>query len=177
MTQAEIAGGALTATNELPSKGHRLNEFKLASTLGHEIKLSDYRGRANLVLIFGDRQEPTTSLAALLANEYAEIRNEQAEVLLVLQSSLARAARMQRELKLPFPVLSDQDGHLHCNIGAIDSQQNPGTTVYITDRFGEVFGVYRTCEGTPLPSLKEILDWLEFINSQCPECGAPEWPV
>jgi hypothetical protein len=21
------------------------------------------------------------------------------------------------------------------------------------------------------------LDWLEFVNSQCPECEPPEWPL
>jgi hypothetical protein len=30
---------------------------------------------------------------------------------------------------------------------------------------------------TALPDAKEILDWLVFINVQCPECRVPEWPA
>jgi len=49
--------------------------------------------------------------------------------------------------------------------------------VYITDQFGEVFAVYRTREGQSLPNIADILNWLEFVNAQCPECEAPEWPI
>jgi hypothetical protein len=28
-----------------------------------------------------------------------------------------------------------------------------------------------------LPGAKEILNWLVFINIQCPEWGVPEWPL
>jgi hypothetical protein len=45
------------------------------------------------------------------------------------------------------------------------------------DRFAEVFGAYRSRDGQSLPTTAEVLSWLEFINSQCPECEPPEWPV
>ena len=49
--------------------------------------------------------------------------------------------------------------------------------IYITDRFGEVFAVFRESEKQAMPSVQEILGWLSFVNSQCPECSPPEWPV
>lgn len=31
--------------------------------------------------------------------------------------------------------------------------------------------------GDNLPSVADVLNWLEFVNAQCPECEPPEWPV
>ena len=80
MTQAEIAGGAVTSINELPSKGHRLYDFELPSALGTKIHLSDYRGRSNLVLIFADDGGKTTKLLAEVARQYEDIKGEDTEV-------------------------------------------------------------------------------------------------
>ena len=177
MSQAEIAGGAATPPNELPSKGHRLHDFGLTSALGRHIQLSDYRGRSNLVLIFADDQWETAQLLLNMASQYAQIRNEEAEILAVVQSSREQAARMKEQLTLSYPVMADEDGRVHRELGAIDPQGRAAAAVYVTDRFGEVFGVYRTREGQPLPTVADILDWLEFVNSQCPECEPPEWPA
>lgn len=176
MKQAEIAGGTLTAPNEQPSVGRRLNDIELASVLGPNIALSDYRGRANLVLIAADDGGPTAALVERIARQYAQIKNEDAVALLILQDSPEAARRKAQDWKAPYPVLIDEDGRVHRELGATGAGKT-GTAVYITDRFGEVFGVYRTRDGTTLPSYEEIVHMLEFVNSQCPECDAPEWPA
>jgi len=177
MSQAEIAGGAVTPPNELPSKGRQLRDFELTSALGAQIQLSDYRGRSNLVLIFADDQQSTMTLLSDMASQYAQIKNEEAEVLAVVQLALERAAETKQRLKLPYPVLADKDGRIHREVGAVSPQGNVAAAVYVTDRFGEVFGLYRTRDGQALPNVAEILSWLEFVNSQCPECEPPEWPA
>jgi peroxiredoxin len=177
MTQAEIAGGTLTAANELPSVGRRMNDFELASIAGSTIALSHYRGRANLVLFAVGHDESTMTLMMRLADQYAQIKNEDATVLLIFQESPEAAARMAQELKLPYPVLVDEDGRVHRELGAADTVGSPRSAIYITDRFGEVFGAYRSRDGISLPSFEKIVHMLEFVNSQCPECGVPEWPV
>lgn len=177
MSQAEIAGGAVTPANELPSKGRRLRDFELISALGRHIQLSDYRGRCNLVLIFADNRPGTTKLLLEAAQQYTEIQGQEAELLAVVRQSPAQAAAMKQQLKLPYPVLADADGCIHRQVGAVDPQEHVAPAAYITDRFGEVFGIYRTRDGQTLPPVAEILNWLEFINHQCPECEAPEWPA
>ena len=177
MSQAEIAGGAVTPPNELPSKGRQLRDFELTSALGAQIQLSDYRGRSNLVLIFADDQQSTMTLLSDMASQYAQIKNEEAEVLAVVQLARERAAETKQRLKLPYPVLADKDGRIHREVGAVSPQGNVAAAVYVTDRFGEVFGLYRTRDGQALPNVAEILSWLEFVNSQCPECEPPEWPA
>ncbi len=176
MSQAEIAGGTVTPANELPSKGHRLHDFELTSALGPVVRLSDYRGRSNLVLIFTDDRTETRQLLVDMAGQYAQIKDEQAQVLAVLKSR-QQASGAKQELQLPYPVLADDDGRAHRRAGAVDLQGHNSAAVYVTDRFGEVFGVYRTRDGQSLPTVAEILDWLEFVNSQCPECEPPEWPA
>lgn len=177
MSQAEIAGGAVTPPNELPSKGRQLHDFELTSALGVHIQLSDYRGRSNLVLIFADDQQSTMTLLSDTASQYTQIKNEEAEVLAVVQLTREQAAETKQRLKLPYPVLADEDGRIHREVGAVSLQGSVAAAVYVTDRFGEVFGLYRTRDGQALPKVAEILSWLEFVNSQCPECEPPEWPA
>jgi peroxiredoxin len=174
MTQAEIAGGTVTPLNELPSKGHRLQDFELPSALGRNIRLSDYRGRSNLVLIFAGDGSETTKLLVELAREYGDIKEEDCEVLVVVRLSLERSAGLKEKLKLPYQILVDDDDHVH---EAMRATGRGVPAIYITDRFGEVFGIYRSSEGGALPEISEILTWLEFVNAQCPECESPEWPA
>jgi peroxiredoxin len=177
VSQAEIAGGTLSSPNELPSKGRRLRDFALPSSSGGAIHLSDYRGHANLVLIVSDERPQTAELLSEAARQYLEIRNEGAEVLAILHTSAEQAASANQRLKLPFPLLADEGRGVHRELGAVDSQGLDSAAVYVTDRFGEVFGVYRTAEGQQVPDIADVLNWLEFVNAQCPECEPPEWPI
>ena len=176
MWQAEIAGGRVTSTGELPTKGRLLRAFELVSASGRVIQLSDYRGRSNLVLVFTDHKAATAQLLTEMAQRYEEFKREEAEIVAVAKCSREACGRIKGQLKLPFPVLSDEDGRLHHEFGASDQQGN-AAAAYVTDRYAEVFAVYRTRDGQTLPRAAEILQWLEFINSQCPECEPPEWPA
>ena len=177
MSQAEIAGGNITASSAFPSKGRRIRDFELISALGGHVRTSDYRGRANLVLIVTDDRTATTKLLSGAARRYTQLREQECEVLAVVQRSREQAAEMKRQMQLPYPVLADEDGCIHREVGAIDAQEHAAAAVYITDRFGEVFGAYRTRDRQSLPDVADIVNWLEFINRQCPECEPPEWPV
>jgi peroxiredoxin len=177
LTQAEIAGGRLTTTMESPTKGLRLNDFQLPTTSGKKVSLSDYRGRASLVLVAAGDDRGIDAFLASLAKQYAKIEEQQAAVLLVVQIPLEAAAWKSKRLKLPYLTLVDGDGRVHRELGAMTRNGKSHLAIYITDRFGEVFGVYHPREVGLMPSIKEIFNWLEFINSQCPECGVPEWPA
>ncbi len=177
MSQAQIAGGSVTQHNELPSKGHRLHEFELTGALGGVIRLSDFRGRANVVLIASDDQPATARLTADIAGRYSEIKSEEAEVLAIVHMSRESAAETKQRGNLPYLVLADDNGRLHRDFGAIDSKGADLAAVYVTDRFGEVFAAFRTAAGDTLPSADDVLNWLEFVNAQCPECEPPEWPA
>lgn len=177
LTQAEIAGRIFKTADKCPVKGELIRDFDLISTDGLKISLSDYRGRANLVLVFADGRRRSLEFLTGVAKSNDGIQEEQAEVLAILQGTAEKAARIKDEVKAKFPVLVDKDGRIHRLMGAQDRRGQPKVALYITDRFGEVFAMFRESEQQPMPSVEDILGWLAFVNSQCPECSPPEWPV
>jgi hypothetical protein len=160
--QAEIAGGAWKSNPGLPRKGDRIPDFEAHDAGGKLLSTSQFRGRVNLVLVFVSELEKSP-LVEEMAARYGEFKAESAELIIV-----ARAINTQ--IDLPYLV---RDAH-----GAICDRFAAGSdAVFITDRFGEIFAIYRKPQVPSLPSVDAVLQWLEFINRQCPECGTPEWPI
>ena len=177
MTQAELAGGMANAPQARPAKGQLIRDFTLTSTLGQPISLSDYRRRSNLVLVFAGDSSPDLKILAEIAADHARFLDQQTQVLAIMQCSQGKGARIKEQANLPFPLLVDEDGRIHRSAGAADNYGHPAAAIYITDRFGEVFAAYRAADGQAMPEVHEIVTWLAFINSQCPECSPPEWPA
>ena len=166
----------------MASAGARRGEifpgFMLSMPDGSPVELERYRGRNNLVLIFaGDvlgSAGPTSPLLEELVARSAELAAEVAQVLVVVASRSAVASQSDPG---PFPILVDSDAHIHRRVGATDAAGQPAPALFITDGFREIYATYVSPEGSVLPGAKEVMDWLRFINIQCPECGVPEWPV
>jgi peroxiredoxin len=175
--QAEIAGGSVVSSREIPRKGQCLRDFELRSLDGQTVRLADYRGRSALVLVLGDERPETERLLREVARHYEDIREKEAEILAIVHGPREKADALKRTFHLPYPVLMDEDGGLHRQLGATNAQNRDAAAVFIADRFGEVFALFRTAEGVGLPELREILRNLEFISFQCPECEPPEWPA
>ncbi|HET8666973.1 MAG TPA: redoxin domain-containing protein [Terriglobales bacterium] len=177
LTQAEIAGRIFKTAETCPVKGELIRDFELISTKGRKVSVSDYRGRLSLVLVFADGRPRSLEFLTGVTKAYREIQDEQAEVLAVLQGTAEKAARVKDRVRAKFPVLVDRDGRIHRLMGAQDRRGQPEMAVYVTDRFGEVFATFRESEKQAMPSVQQILGWLDFVNSQCPECSPPEWPM
>lgn len=177
LTQAEIASRIFKTAETCPMKGELIRDFQLTSTDGRKVSLSDYRGRLSLLLVFADGRPRSLEFLTGVTKAYSEIRDEQAEVLAVLQGTVGKAARVKDKAKATFPVLIDKDGRIHRLMGAQDRRGQPAMAVYITDRFGEVFATFHEAKKQAMPTVPEILGWLDFVNIQCPECSPPEWPV
>lgn len=179
MIQAESGSGEVTPHGSYPRRGQRLRDFGLTAASGQHIQVSDYRGLRNLVLVFGGDTEnnPGLGLWSDIAHRYAEFVEEQAEVLVVLAGTQAQAELILKQQQLPFPLLVDPGGEVHRSVGAVEKGSRPATAVYVTDRYGEVFAAFRRLDKQAMPKAGEILEWLEFINMQCPECFPPEWPA
>ncbi len=178
MTQSQLAGGTGDPPQTRPAKGQLIRDFTLISALGQPISLSDYRGRSNLVLVLAGESADRPDLGILteIAANYEQFREEQAEVLAILQCDRERAAQIAHQTDLPFPLLVDEDGRIHRSAGAEDRDSHPAVAIYIADTFEEVFAVYWKAEGQTMPGAQELVKWLSFINMQCPEYGHPEWP-
>jgi peroxiredoxin len=146
----------MPSVETLPAVRGRLRDCELPTPEGRTVRFSDFRGRRNLVVLLG-----ATRLLSDLATRSSELSYEEAQVLVV----------SPRPVESPFLVLLDPEKKVHDALGASES----APAVYITDRYGEIYATYRVSEGQQLPTADEVLRWLEFINSQCPECEAPVW--
>ena len=116
-------------------------------------------------------ESPATALLQELLSRTEELTVEAAQVLVIVTSPHIAAQRGPRG----FPTLLDDGGHIHRAVGATDAAGRPASAVFVTDRFREIFAAYLPGRGLELPGAKEILEWLVFINIQCPECGVSEW--
>jgi peroxiredoxin len=180
MLQAEIGSAKVTAADSFPTRGHLMPDFTLSSSDGNPVSLYDYRGRSNLVIFFAARAKESfdSPLLRALAQRYGEIEETDSGVVTVLAEPVAQAYDFKRKMHFPVsvPVLSDPDMRVHNMVGACGAQGVPATELYITDRFLEVFAVWRTGTGDRLPDITDVLSWLNYLDSQCPECTQIEWP-
>jgi peroxiredoxin len=150
--------------------------FMLATLDGSSVELEEYRGRRNLVVIFaGDElgAGPTIPLLEDLVGWQKELASEVTQVLVVVAS---RAASTPWGEPGAFPILIDSGGLIHHRVGATDAVGRPAPALFVTDRFREIYAAWLPAEGSVMPTASEVMDWLVFINIQCPECGVPEWP-
>ena len=124
-----------------------LRDLKAPSLDGPPVQLSDLRGRRNLVLIFAGTDGAEWRLIAELRQAAGELREEEATAVIV----------------------ADAGAESRAWYGALAPDGVPGAALYISDRYGEIYFAAHPERGQPLPSAAEVLDWLRFINSQCPE--------
>lgn len=178
MQQAEVGSAKLTPAHGIPSRGHLMPDFILPSTEGKRISLYDYRGRSNLVLFFAGEADHLEEqrLIASVVEHYAEIREHDSEVLIVVTSSRERAKEIKRQTRSLCPLVLDQDAKAHKTVGALGGQLVHAPAVYVIDRFMEVFAVWHTGAGGTLPTIQDVLSWLAYLDSACPECTQVEWP-
>lgn len=139
----------------------------------------DYKQHKNLVLILFRELtcQPCLRLLREFAARYEEYRQLNAEILVIISSDLDQLNKLQDELKLPFPILSDFDAVVLDSYAEEGTDARPEFGVLITDRWGALFSKTISHEMENLPAEAEIRDWLSFIEIQCSECFPPEpWP-
>lgn len=143
-------------------RGRCLPDVEFVTAGGVRRRLSDFRGRKNLVVILaGD-----PGLPASMAEAIADVNRHDGHVVAILPDASPEA------LRWPFDVVADSDGETRRKFSAGDS----GLAVFVTDRWGEVVFAY-TGRGDAAPGAADLLDWLRFADQQCPECFPSEWPA
>ncbi|MCX8068215.1 MAG: redoxin domain-containing protein [Anaerolineae bacterium] len=153
--------------------------FRLLSAQGMLVAPSDFHGRRNLVLLFLPDLNDPGCRAALenFAAHRREYEEQAAQVLVILTNPNVEAA-LERAQAFSFPILADPDGAVRQAYAALlPAPVEDEPLVFVLDRYR---GPQVALAGHDLddPDLhREILKWLTFFEIQCPECGAPEWPV
>jgi hypothetical protein len=84
----------------------------------------------------------------------------------VVAADLDSTRRVAEALELPFTVLADQGGEVTARVLGGEGR----ACLCAADRYGIIYFVEGGSGAADLPPPATILDWLEFIEIQCPEC-------
>lgn len=154
-------------TTRLPSEGEMMPDFALVSINGKRARISDYRGRRNLVLIFcarGNSKQTRNSLRQLF-EQRSEFEGEEAQVLVIVPDADDRA-ELPRDL--PLAVQLDEEGHAHDLARVPVNEKDFRPVIYIVHRYGKIRVICRA--GKPsCANAGAILEWVQHINLECPE--------
>jgi thioredoxin-dependent peroxiredoxin len=155
----------LNANTPALRDGKMVPLFSLPSAAGGSYGPGALRSKYNMVLAFVCSGPDAESYLRGLAETYPEFLGEQARVIAVLEGDLPMAKALAARLSLPFPLLADSGGEVTRRM--LGEGNRAGLCV--ADRFGEVVFVQAAPDTSALPSHRAALEWLEYIQVQCPE--------
>lgn len=75
----------------------------------------------------------------------------------------------------PFPVLEDRDGSVGRKLAESVGLRADESFVLVADRYGTPVTAKPVHGADPKGLVEDAFDWVDYIEMQCPECGAPEW--
>ena len=100
---------------------------------------------------------------------YATLWQHKNLVLISLAASTSEAVENYlSELTAGIPRFSAHNAA--CVITRVQVPGVPCPGVLIADRWGEVFHVRAASDVGDLPPVDELIEWLEYVEMQCPEC-------
>lgn len=127
------------------SVGDLAPDFELPSATGEIVRLSDFRGKKEVVLYFypKDNTSGCTAEACAFRDRYDIISDMDAEVLGVSSDSQVMHQWFASQYRLPFPLLSDNGGAVRKRYGVPASFGFlPGRVTYVIDKQGVIRNVY-----------------------------------
>src|SRR5215471_11525233 len=82
--------------------------------------------------------------------------------------SLSDTRQYVRDLVARAPEFANADTALVISTERVDGLPSPG--VAIADRWGEVIAARELNAKASPPAVDELLEWITFVQEQCPEC-------
>lgn len=158
----------MTADLDSPPRlapGASVPPFVLQAAGGQRSGPGAVRSKYNLVLVFLNGRPGSEQVLQSLALSYQEILDEQARVIAVVDLPAAAVETLAGQLRLPFTLLSDEGGEVTRRM------LGPGNTngLCVADRYAQIFYVDTAPQPEDLPGIQSALEWLAFIQVQCPE--------
>ncbi len=161
---AEIEARSLELEKVVP-------DFILPAVGGNQMSPRDFKQKCNLVIVYLNLDQCAGCVNYLrdLANNYHVYQELEAEIIAVCPGSVSDLQSKVGTLGAPFPVLADEQGQ----VGQLYLDSQGGGQVggvFVTDRFGALRSILLARGETDLPNQQTILDWLNLIELECPEC-------
>lgn len=136
-------------------------DFDLEGAYGRRARLSDYRGQAQVVLVFYRATTCGSCLIQLaeLQHAYDEFRQRGAEVLAIAVQDVDTAGRAAVSAQAAYPILADADHAVSAAYGVYntlgDGQVTPA--VFVIDRAGVIVWSYIGRSAGDRPATEDIL--------------------
>jgi peroxiredoxin Q/BCP len=146
--------------------GEPAPEFELPSSTGQTVRLSDFRGKAEVVLFFypKDHSPACTMEACSFRDSHEAFRQAGAEVIGISADSADSHRRFAERFRLPFRLLADTDGIVRARYGVPRTLGLfPGRVTYLIDRDGIVRHIFSS-QLRPLRHVAEALEVLEGLR-------------
>lgn len=109
-----------------------------------------------------------------MRDDYAEFRRRGAEVVGIAPHDVAEAHRLVQDLKIPFPILADDNRAVFL---AYDVQSRPWSlgqrpAVYVVDRAGVIRWAYLGWQQWDIPTNAQVLAVLDDLAAEYPVEGS-----
>lgn len=125
--------------------GDEAPDFVLKSQAGEDVRLSDFRGKRNVVLFFypKDGSPGCTAEACKFRDSYESFKESGAEVIGISSQSVESHGIFALNLGLPYTLVSDEGGKVRKAYGVQASfGMIPGRATYVIDKQGVVRHVF-----------------------------------
>lgn len=132
-------------TQRRPRVGDIAPDFALLNGAGETVRLSDFRGKKDVVLYFypKDNAAGCTAEACAFRDRYDIISDMDAEVIGVSGDSPTMHKWFAQQQRLPFLLLSDEGGAVRKRYGVPPAFGFlPGRVTYVIDKQGVIRNVY-----------------------------------
>lgn len=126
---------------EPPDVGEEAPDFTLPSSQGGDVKLSDFRGKSSVLLIFypGDFTPICTLQLCSYTESYKEFEQRGFTILGIGTDPVDIHRKFQKEKHISFPLLSDVDGAICRAYGVYGSiRKKPQRAIIMVDRHGVI---------------------------------------
>ena len=143
-------------------EGKAAPDFELRSSTGETVRLSDFRGKSEVVLFFypKDHSPACTMEACTFRDSYEAFREAGAEVIGISADSTDSHRRFAERFRLPFLLLTDADGEVRARYGVPRTLGVfPGRVTYLIDRGGIVQHMFSS-QLRPMRHVAEALERL-----------------
>lgn len=142
-------------------------DFSLKDTAGHIVKLSDFRGKVNVLLAFyrGESDLYSINWLKALKDDYLEIRGLDSEVLAISSDKENEVTFMNDKYSLPFKLLPDPGCKVIKAYKVNDNFTHTATcAAFVLDRTGTIR--YKYVSGAPpdLPDNTAIIATLRYLE-------------
>jgi peroxiredoxin Q/BCP len=148
-------------------------DFSLPCSTGELVRLSDFRGKSEVVLFFypKDNSPACTAQACSFRDHYEAFRDAGAEVIGISSDSETSHQRFARLWKLPFFLVSDSKGEVRARYRVSRTLGLfPGRVTYLIDREGVIRHIFSS-QLQPGRHVTEMLEALRKLRGNSSNHG------